>query len=237
MKIREIIDTAGRRVKEDWKRLALFQLVIIFVFLALTILEYALSRRVRMQSLKLLISFTLNLLKLLLTGGAAYGFMKAAVGEEVKVQDMFFVFWYDALTYTAVNLKIVLMFAAVIIIGLRWISGLFFYAYTFTAALVVTYVLAACIWMFFRFRYFLSIYLLIDGEEVTSKWALKRSARMMEGNYIRLIGLQLFFLPFILLSVLTCGIGFLFVLPWNNVANALFYMDLICKDKKLEEQI
>lgn len=60
---------------------------------------------------------------------------------------------------------------------------------------------------------------------------------MMEGNYISHISLQLSFLPFILLSVLTCGIGFLFVLPWKNVEEALFYMDLICKDKKLAGQI
>lgn len=236
MRIREIIDVAGRRVKEDWKRLVLFQLVIIIIFLVLTLLEYILSRGSGPQSLKWLISFVFNFLKLLLTGGAAYGFMKAAVSEEVKMQDIFFVFWYDALNYIAINLKIALMVAGVIIIGLRWVSEPFFYAYTFTTALTITYILAALIWIFFQFRYFLSIYLFLDGEEVTSKWALKRSARMMEGNYIRLIGLQLFFLPFMLLSILTCGIGFLFVLPWMNVANALFYMDLICKDKKLEEQ-
>ncbi|WP_409016285.1 hypothetical protein [Anaerostipes caccae] len=60
---------------------------------------------------------------------------------------------------------------------------------------------------------------------------------MMEGNYISHISLQLSFLPFILFSVLTCGIGFLFVLLWKNVEEALFYMDLICKDKKLAGQI
>ena len=57
---------------------------------------------------------------------------------------------------------------------------------------------------------------------------------MMEGNYISHISLQL---SFILLSVLTCGIGFLFVVPWKNVAEALFYMDLICRDKKFAGQI
>ena len=60
---------------------------------------------------------------------------------------------------------------------------------------------------------------------------------MMEVNYISHISLQLSFLPFILLSVLTCGIGFLFVVPWKNVAEALFYMDLICRDKKFAGQI
>lgn len=66
---------------------------------------------------------------------------------------------------------------------------------------------------------------------------MKRSARMMEGNYISHISLQLSFVLFILLSVLTCGIGLLFVLPWKNVEEALFYKDLICKDKKLAGQI
>lgn len=234
MRIKEIIDTAGRRIKVNWKQLGMFQLAVIIILLILTLFEYVLNRGVAQQSLKWLISFIFNFLKLLLTGGAAYGFMKAAVGEEVKMKDLFFVFWYDALNYIMINLKIALMAVTVILIGLRWISGLFFYAYTFTVALIITYVLAACIWIFFQFRYFLSIYLLIDGEEDTSKRSLKRSAQMMEGNYIRLIGLELCFLPFILLSVFTCGIGFLFVLPWKNVAHALFYLDLICKDKKLE---
>lgn len=52
MRIKEIIDTAGRRIKVNWKQLGMFQLAVIIILLILTLFEYVLNRGVAQQSLK-----------------------------------------------------------------------------------------------------------------------------------------------------------------------------------------
>ena len=49
----------------------------------------------------------------------------------------------------------------------------------------------------------------------------------MAGNRGRYFYLQVSFAGLSLLSVLSCGIGFLWVLPYMQTANALFYRNLI----------
>lgn len=236
MKIREIIKISLERTKENWKKLVQLELVTILVLLALKLLETVVNRGDRTSIGMNLVLLFFCCVGIIFTGGTVYGFMKAAVREKVQLKDIIFVFQYDIINYLAIQIKMILMAAAAFLfIGLMFVNFLFF-AYQEDTAFIISYILTDFIWILFRFRYFLSVYLLLDGEEDSSKWALKRSARMMEGNYFRLICLKLSFLPMILLSVLTCGIGFLFVLPWMGVADALFYLDLICKDKMLEKQ-
>lgn len=232
MKIREIIKISFERTKENWKKLVQFSLVTILFLRVLKLLETVVNRGAGTYIGMNLVLLLFCCVGIIFTGGTVYGFMKAAVREEVQLKDIIFVFQYDIINYLAIQIKMILMTVAVFVFIGRMLID---FKYIANPALVI-YNMLALIWMFFYFRYFLSVYLLLDGEEVTSKWALKRSARMMEGNYFRLICLKLSFLPMILLSVLTCGIGFLFVLPWMGVADALFYLDLICKDKMLEKQ-
>lgn len=235
MKIREIIKVSLERTKENWKKLVQLELATALALLILWLLEIAVSKG---NSTYIGMNFALLLfgcVGIIFTGGTVYGFMKAAVREKVQLKDIIYVFQYDIKNYLAIHIKISLMAVAVFLFIGRMFIDFLFIVYPVDTALIISYILIAFIWIFFRFRYFLSVYLLLDGEEDSSKWALKRSARMMEGNYFRLIFLKLSFLPMILLSVFTCGIGFLFVLPWMGVADALFYLDLICKDKMLEE--
>ena len=49
----------------------------------------------------------------------------------------------------------------------------------------------------------------------------------MKGNVGRLLYLQVSFIPMTLAGLLSFGIGFLFVLPYQNMTYTLFYLDLI----------
>lgn len=91
-------------------------------------------------------------------------------------------------------------------------------------------------------RYFPAIYLLIDGEEKEAKKAVWRGTDMMKKNYMRLILLYLSFIPWMLLCILTVGIGLFVVGPWMQISMAVFYKDLIEQEKiqlttKAEESI
>ena len=48
----------------------------------------------------------------------------------------------------------------------------------------------------------------------------------MEGNKLRLLYLQLIFLGFYLLAVLSCGIGLLWLMPYMQQTMVSFYLDV-----------
>ncbi|MCZ8518379.1 MULTISPECIES: DUF975 family protein [Paenibacillus] len=56
--------------------------------------------------------------------------------------------------------------------------------------------------------------------------ALSRSKEMMKGHKWRYFVLGLSFLGWVLLAVLTAGIGFLWLGPYMSVTNANFYTNL-----------
>ena len=56
--------------------------------------------------------------------------------------------------------------------------------------------------------------------------AFRESARLMKGNKGRYIFLRLSFLHLVFLSVLTCGIALIWVTPYIQMANTMFYLDI-----------
>ena len=69
-------------------------------------------------------------------------------------------------------------------------------------------------------------YLLNDYPELSPREAMKISRQMMKGYKWYLFILDFSFIGWILLSIITLGIGTLFVVPYMETATALFYEDL-----------
>jgi len=74
-------------------------------------------------------------------------------------------------------------------------------------------------------------YILVDNESMGVKDALEKSKKMMYGYKWKYFCLHLRFLGWILLSILTCGIGFLWTVPYMQVTSAKFYDDLLKEEK------
>ena len=72
-------------------------------------------------------------------------------------------------------------------------------------------------------------YMLVDMPTLSVSKALKMSIWLMKGSKVRLLGLHLSFLPLQFVSLLTFGIGNLWVIPYMNTASAVFYNDLTTK--------
>jgi uncharacterized membrane protein len=68
-------------------------------------------------------------------------------------------------------------------------------------------------------------YLLAEMEKVSPKDIIRTSFAMMKGHKMRYLGLILSFLGWILLGVVTCGIAFLWVMPYMETTQAAFYLD------------
>lgn len=73
---------------------------------------------------------------------------------------------------------------------------------------------------------FLVPYLLKDRPELTIFETIRLSRKMMDGHKMQLFKLQLSFLGWALLNVLTLGIGALWLLPYMMTTCAAFYQDV-----------
>ena len=69
-------------------------------------------------------------------------------------------------------------------------------------------------------------YILADDQKISAREAIKKSKKMMMGNKRKLFLLILSFLGWLILSLLTLGIGLIWLLPYMNISMAKFYEDI-----------
>lgn len=72
-----------------------------------------------------------------------------------------------------------------------------------------------------------SFYLIWDFPQLTAKDTLRQSMQLMKGHKGRLFYIEMSFLPLMILSVFTCCIGFLWLLPYMHMTLAYFFLDLM----------
>lgn len=82
------------------------------------------------------------------------------------------------------------------------------------------------------FAYFMTPYILKDYPELSANQAINLSCRMMKGHKFDLFWLNLSFVGWFLLATFTLGIGYVWLIPYVQTANAAFYQDV----KKAYEQ-
>lgn len=71
-----------------------------------------------------------------------------------------------------------------------------------------------------------TFFILVDDENISAGDAIKKSKKMMYGYKWKLFCLGLRFLGWAVLSILTLGIGFLWLFPYIQVSLAKFYDDI-----------
>lgn len=76
------------------------------------------------------------------------------------------------------------------------------------------------------YRYAMAFYILADNPEMGGIDAIRKSAEMMKGHKLKLFFLHCRFAGWGLLSLLTLGIGYFWLLPYFMVSNSQFYMEL-----------
>ena len=76
------------------------------------------------------------------------------------------------------------------------------------------------------FAYALTPYILHECPELSPWEASTRSREMMKGHKFELFYLYLSFIGWFILSILTCGVGFIWLIPYMQMSVAAFYEDL-----------
>lgn len=80
--------------------------------------------------------------------------------------------------------------------------------------------------LFVKLLFFLSIPMLLDNPELGALDSLKESLRLLKGYRGRLLYIELSFLGILVLSVFSCYIGLLWVVPYMTATQVFFYLDV-----------
>lgn len=149
-----------------------------------------------------LIGLVLFILALPLTWGYQTLFLGAVRGGEATAKDLF----------EGYNKE---LFSRVLT------TTLLYYVYVFLWSMLL--LIPGCIK---AYSYAMTPYILKDNPEMKNNAAIEESMRMMDGHKLELFMLDLSFIGWVILSILTCGIGFLWLTPYMNMARVNFYEDL-----------
>ena len=149
-----------------------------------------------------LIGIVLFILALPLTWGYQTLFLGAVRGGDATAKDMF----------EGYNKE---LFSRVLT------TTLLYYVYVFLWSLLL--LIPGCIK---SYSYAMTPYILKDNPEMKNNAAIEESMRMMDGHKLELFMLDLSFIGWAILSILTCCIGFLWLAPYMNMARVNFYEDL-----------
>lgn len=76
------------------------------------------------------------------------------------------------------------------------------------------------------FAYAMTPFIAVEHPEYTASQCTAESSRLMKGHKFDLFYLYLTFIGWALLSILTCGIGFFWLVPYMETTQAAFYNDL-----------
>lgn len=150
------------------------------------------------------VSSLLGIAQLILGGPVKLGYSKFLLkmhdGENAEVNDVFSQFgrFTDGLC-------------------LHLLSGL--YIVLWTLLFIIPGIIAA-------YRYAMAPFILAENPGMTASQAIDASKQMMEGRKLDLFVLDLTFIGWRILNLLTLGIGSLWLNPYINAAYAAFYRDI-----------
>lgn len=191
-------------------------------------------------------SFLISLLGGFFLAGESFIYLKVACGQIPAVSDLFHCFQGDQAK--VIHIQSILAAASILSSLPSMIVGSFmgrsmvslmlgtpsadaganaslFLLYT------VFYVAGTAVTVFVRLLLSQAYYLMLDFPEYTAPQLVKMSIRLMKGHKGRLFYIQLSFFPLLMLSMFSCGIGLLWLLPYMDATSANFYLDLIKKSR------
>ncbi|MDO4648640.1 MAG: DUF975 family protein [Eubacteriales bacterium] len=177
-------------------------------------------------------SFALTLVLGLFSAGMYLLFLNVARGKEASVRDLF---------YYVNHQPDRIIVASFVLAFLAWLTALpaSIYSYAHMNQVVdsqemmqiygtffLLYLLGLCLNLVFTIPLTLVYYRLADDEVLSGIQALSQSVSWMKGHYGEFILLQLSFIPWVLVGVLTFYLAFLWVIPYMEMSSIEFYLSL-----------
>lgn len=165
-----------------------------------------------------------NMVYYILLAGLGRLYLNVCRKEPARISDLFSFFSGNPEQLAIYSIVPYVFYSASAYVTDWCISGLF------GSGSLWLYAVSLIVWMavyvFFELCVALALYLYCDDPGRSAAGLLADSYRLMRGQKGRLLYLRLSFLGMTALGFLSFGIGFLFVKPYQNLAEALFYLNL-----------
>lgn len=184
--------------------------------------------------LRFLFSFAISIFTSMLLAGLSRMALLACRGQEISFADLFYAFSSQSDRLLAVKLILGLMTLVLEVpdyLFLWWFNHGFITEFSYYA-LVLGWLLASLfLSILITMRFALSIYLLIDHEDMSAADSLRRSADLMKGRKGQYLYLRLSFAGMYLLGILSCFVGLLWILPYQETTLVCFYLDVTAREE------
>lgn len=174
-----------------------------------------------------LITLIVSLLSAVLDVGLIRFFLKFTKNEKYKIGDIFWGFQNHPdkailVTFLIALLVLLCMLPFVIFLVIFIITA---NTFSFVLSMVALIVGAVAI-IFLGINYSQTYYLIASQSQDSVIEIMRASRMMMNGHKARYFYLQISFIGWYLLSILSCGIALLWIEPYRMCANSYFYLDL-----------
>lgn len=185
-----------------------------------------------------IVTFIVQLLSGLLQAGCCLMYLNCACNMPFHIGNLFHCFTNNPDKVIKIELILALINCLCMLPAdiLTWITPnalqyeelLFIGLVTIGCTLLYTFVTLAFVPVF---------YIMFDYPQFTVHEVYQKSIQIMKGNKIRYLLLQLSFIPWFLLSMFTLCIPLLWVVPYMNMTNTNFYLDIMAASNRTYETI
>lgn len=174
-----------------------------------------------------LISFIISLLSAVLGIGLLKLFFKLVKNEAYQISDIFWGFQNhpDKVILIMIILTLIFMVCLIPGMGLLFVYGVTFNRLVFVLAMfsLIAGIVAMII---IGITYSQVGYIIADDSQLSVLEIMRMSKEMMMGQKGRYFYLQISFIGWYMLSLLSCGIALLWIQPYHMCTNIYFYIDL-----------
>lgn len=163
--------------------------------------------------------------------GITLFFLNSACNRPATIANLFYGFKYLFKKSLAISAALVLLNTVctlpfdICYFLLR--AGKGYDAVTMAILCIVLMIVGMCIYIPLALGLSQSYYLLLDFPQYSATELMKLSLRIMKGHKWELFCLQLSFLPLGFLCILSFGIGTLWLAPYMNMTQTLYFLDLM----------
>lgn len=231
---------ARRKLEGKWGKVVCISLIYILLFFVISFIENKLD-----DSMSTILSLIVTIIEVPLGFGLIIALFKVFHDEEVEPFDFFTLGFNNFKKAWSISFAIFLkMLIPIILIIISYVliawgiagivaAAIFYNSVTvgpFGFFVVIGFILliTSMIWAIPKSYYYQLAYLLaIDNPELTSKELVEKSASLMEGKRWKFFCLHFSFIGWAILSIITFGIGFLWLVPYIQFASIVFYKSLI----------
>lgn len=174
------------------------------------------------------VTFLYSILNTVFHAGIALFFLNIACGKRHSVSDLFFGFrWQFRKSLTIAVVLVILNTLCMLPYQICRYTQPTEYVFQFTLPMLVFYVLGITVNIPLSLALSQSFYLLLDFPQYSATELMKLSFRVMKGHKKRLFYIQLSFLPLELLCIFSFYVGYLWLIPYQNMTYTLFFLDLM----------